>query len=245
MIYLSMLLQGVLTFLSPCILPMLPLYFSYLGADLSTEKTDKNQSKANFIFRVLAFISGFTTLFVALGAGASHLGKFLQNNLLFLQQIFGVLVILIGLSYIFSWGDYLMLFLQQGWAKLKTQLGLKEKENTAPKFEASNNLFSSYFMGMALASSWQACLSTQLAYALLLTGQQDTLLQGVFLLLVFSLGLGLPFLLFALFFQQVQSLFVFFKKHSQKIKIFSGVLIILMGIMMITGHFSQYLAILN
>lgn len=237
MIFLSIFLQGTLTFLSPCILPLLPLYFSYLGLDLSDEPNQK--SHFFFILKVISFILGFTTLFVLLGTGASQIGQFLQQHLRFIQQFFGLIIFLIGLSYFIAFKPYLFPLFSKFKLSECTFFNFSAKASP-PKKQGS--LISAYFMGMAIASSWQACLSTPLAFALIMAGQQETLLEGVFLLLAFSLGLGFPFFLFALFFRHVQSLFVFFKKHNAIFKYVAGAMMLVLGLLMLTGYFSQFMS---
>lgn len=232
----SVFLQGVFTFLSPCLLPMLPIYFSYLSADLASHlEKDEKLARKRFLLNTFAFVLGFSTLFVLLGASASRLGRFFITYQQTISQVLGFFVLLLGLMYFLPYQKNLFHLLQSS----KLFASFLEKNREESRFKLS----SCFFFGMAMACSWQACTSPQLAFALLLASQEQSLFQGVWLLILFSLGLAIPFMLFAYFFQQLSFVFQFLKRHGALLQKISGIFFILVGLFMIFGQFGHYLGL--
>lgn len=218
--YLISFLEGVITFISPCLLPMLPIYLTYFagGGQRSTVKTLTN---------ALGFVLGFTVLFVAMGALAGTLGGFLKTHQTLVNILSGCIVILFGLNYL-------------GVLKLNLFQGSRRKASTGDLGFLSSVLF-----GVIFSVGWTPCVGAFLGSALMLASQQGSMLAGMMLLLCYSLGLGVPFLMSALLIDQLKGAFNFIKTHYQAVNIICGSFLILVGIMMATGTLGRLLAILS
>jgi len=214
-------LEGVLTFVSPCILPMFPVFLMYL----SDESRLKGKS---LILNLLGFILGFTIVFVTLGATATAIGSLLSSNRLLLQRIGGIVIILFGLNMA---GFIHIPFLNR-------QSGLKMKRE-------GNGLISSLIFGIVFSFGWSPCLGTFLGSALILASNASTMLLGMFYLLVFSLGLGLPFFITGILFSKFESSFNFIKKHYGIITKISGIFLVLIGLLMVLNLFGYYQRLFN
>ncbi|PNT90401.1 cytochrome c biogenesis CcdA family protein [Clostridium thermosuccinogenes] len=215
--YLLTFTEGVLTFISPCILPMLPIYFSYLAGTSGNDKTQNAAGKSNLLTNSFAFVLGFTLVFVALGATVTTLGHFLINNRSLLQKISGLIMMVFGLSFM-------------GILNLKF---LNMEKRLDFKFEKLR-FFSSILFGMVFGFGWTPCLGTFLGSALALASSSKTITQGVLLLLVYSIGLGIPFILTSVLFEKVKGAFKLIQKHSRTISIVSGILLVIAGILVFT-----------
>ena len=216
--YIIAFLEGIITFISPCLLPMLPVYISYFagGAEHNTKKVIKN---------ALAFILGFTVVFVALGALAGSLGKLLAEYKTAVNIITGIIVIFFGLNFL-------------GVFKLNIFRGTKmaNKENMG--------FFSALLFGIVFSIGWTPCVGAFLGSALMLAASQGQVLEGVLMLLAYSIGLGIPFLVSAVLIDKLKGAFNFIKRHYNVINIISGSLLVLIGILMATGVFDMLLRFL-
>ena len=218
--YLISFLEGIITFISPCLLPMLPIYISYFaGGD--TKNTKKTLTGA------FGFVFGFTVVFIALGALAGTLGSFLKEYQTSVNVILGLIVILFGLNYL-------------GIFKLNIFQGGKRNFNTD-----NLNFFSAFLFGIIFSISWTPCVGAFLGSALMMASQQGKAITGMLMLLVYSLGLGIPFILSAVLIQKLKSTFDFIKRNYRIINAISGILLIIVGIMMATGTLGKLLAILS
>ena len=206
--YLISFFEGILTFISPCLLPMLPVYISYFaGGEANSKKTFKN---------ALGFILGFTILFTAMGALAGTLGSFLSKYQTAVNIVSGLIVVFFGLSFM----GVIKLNLFRGGGRMQTgDLGF----------------FSSILFGMVCSVGWTPCVGAVLGSALMLASQQGHVLEGTLMLLTYSLGLGIPFLLSAVLIDQLKGAFNFIKRHYTLINRICGGLLILIGILMATG----------
>jgi cytochrome c-type biogenesis protein len=206
--------EGILTFISPCILPMLPVYFIYL-AGASKEESDPGARRKNRIpVNAIGFVAGFTVLFVLLGAAASFMGSFLSEHRILLQRISGLVMVLFGLNFM---GVIRLRFLN---------------EEKRPGFNVEKmNFFRSILFGAVFGLGWTPCLGAFLGSALLLAGSSDTVLQGILLLLVYSIGLGIPFLLSSILFDSIKGAFAWINRHGRAIGILSGILLIAAGVL--------------
>ena len=213
-----MLVEGIMTFVSPCILPMVPVYILYLFGD-TTDRTV-------LIINTLGFIFGFTLIFMALGAGASALGGLLRSHQKLLQQISGIIIIIFGLIYL----DILSF----------NFLSDKGKVDYVPK---KTNFFRAMVFGAAFSSGWTPCAGPQIGVALTLAANSETLWTGVYYLFIFSMGLGIPFLITAIAYEQIKPLFNFIKKHFSVVKRISGLLMIFVGLALLLDVFSRYQAL--
>lgn len=208
--YVISFLEGVVTFISPCLLPMLPIYISYFagGGERSVKKTLRG---------ALGFVTGFTIVFVALGALAGTLGSLLKEYQTAVNIVSGLIVIFFGLNFL-------------GVFKLNLFKGSNHKVNTK-----NMGFFSAMLFGIIFSVSWTPCVGAFLGSALMLASQQGHVSEGVVMLLVYSLGLGIPFVLSAVLIDYLKSAFNWIKKHYKVINIVCGVLLILVGVLMATG----------
>lgn len=213
--------EGLLAFVSPCILPMLPVYIAYLAGQ-EQQEDGKNKS---LIFNTLGFILGFTIVFVAMGATATGIGRILQDYRLLIQRISGIIIIIFGLHYM---GVFKIGFLNKD-----TRFSGKEKTKNL-------TFITSILFGMAFSFGWTPCIGPLLGSALVLAANKATIFHGMLLLLVFSAGLGLPFFLSALILDKLKSVFNFIKKHMKVITIISGVLLILTGLALVFDVFGYW-----
>ncbi len=212
-------LEGIITFISPCLLPMLPVYISYFagGGERKTSKTLKNAS---------GFILGFTIMFVLMGALAGSFGRILNKYSVIVNIITGLIVIFFGLSFI-------------GVFKLNIFKGkiIAKTDNLG--------FFSSLLFGLVFSIGWTPCVGAFLGSALMMATSQGKVLEGVIMLLVYSLGLGIPFFISAILIDKLKGAFGFIKKHYKIINIVSGALLIAVGILMATGLLGKFISLLS
>ena len=218
--YLITFLEGIITLISPCLLPMLPIYVSYFagGGERSTGKT---------LSRALGFVLGFTLMFVAMGALAGTLGSFLTRHHTAVNIVLGLIVIAFGLNYL-------------GVFRLKLFRG---SGRTLEHRELS--FFSAVLFGIVFSVGWTPCVGAFLGSALALASQQGHVLAGMLMLLVYSLGLGLPFILSAVLIDRLKTAFDWIKRHYNIINTVCGVLLIAVGVLMATGTLGRLLAALS
>lgn len=218
--YVISFLEGVVTFISPCLLPMLPIYISYFagGGERSVKKT---------LSGALGFVTGFTIVFVALGALAGTLGGLLKEYQTAVNIVSGLVVIFFGLNFL-------------GVFKLNLFKGSNHKVNTK-----NMGFFSAMLFGIIFSVSWTPCVGAFLGSALMLASQQGHVGEGVVMLLVYSLGLGIPFVLSAVLIDYLKSAFNWIKKHYKVINIVCGVLLILVGVLMATGLIGRMFTLLS
>lgn len=218
--YIIAFLEGIITFISPCLLPMLPIYISYFagGESRTPQKTLKTAS---------GFVLGFTVVFVALGAMAGTLGGFLKSHQTVVNIVSGAVVILFGLHFM-------------GLFELSFFKGSRSNMDTSNMSFASAIVF-----GIIFSLGWTPCVGAFLGSALMMASQQGHVLAGMLMLLVYSLGLGVPFLLSAVLIDQMKSTFDWIKRHYTIINRISGAFLILVGIMMATGTMGRLMAWLS
>ena len=218
--YLISFLEGIITFLSPCLLPMLPIYISYFagGGERTTKKT---------LSGAAGFVLGFTLVFVAMGALAGTLGSFLIRYQTWVNLVGGLIVIVFGLNYM----DLLKLNLFKGIGRTMDMAG--------------GGFFQSALFGMVFSVGWTPCVGAFLGSALMLASQQGHVMEGMLMLLAYSLGLGIPFILSAVLIDYLKSAFNWIKKNYKVINIISGSLLVLIGILMATGTLGRLLALLS
>ena len=218
--YLISFLEGIITFISPCLLPMLPIYITYFagGGERTTLKTLRNAA---------GFVTGFTVVFVAMGALAGTLGSFLTRYQTWVNAIGGAIVILFGLNYM----GLLKLNLFRG-----SQRGLKTGEM---------GFWSAALFGMVFSIGWTPCVGAFLGSALMLASQQGHVLEGMGMLLCYSLGLGIPFLLSAVLIDKLKGAFNWIKAHYDAVNKVCGGVLVLIGVLMATGTLGRLLAALS
>lgn len=218
--YMISFLEGIITFISPCLLPMLPIYISYFagGGERSTKKTMKC---------ALGFILGFTIVFVSMGALAGTIGSFLKSHQQTVNIVSGVIVILFGLNFL-------------GILKINLFHGTKRSVDTTDL-----GFFTSALFGIIFSVGWTPCVGAFLGSALMLASQQGHVLTGMIMLLCYSLGLGIPFIISALLIDKLKSTFAFIKKNYRIINMVCGGFLIVIGILMATGAMGRFLALLS
>ena len=218
--YVISFLEGVVTFISPCLLPMLPIYISYFagGGERSVKKT---------LSGALGFVTGFTIVFVALGALAGTLGSLLKEYQTAVNIVSGLIVIFFGLNFL-------------GVFKLNLFKGSNHKVNTK-----NMGFFSAMLFGIIFSVSWTPCVGAFLGSALMLASQQGHVGEGVVMLLVYSLGLGIPFVLSAVLIDYLKFAFQWIKQHYGVINTVCGILLVLLGVLMATGMLGRLLALLS
>ena len=218
--YLISFLEGIITFLSPCLLPMLPIYISYFagGGERTIKKT---------LSGAAGFVLGFTIVFVAMGALAGTLGSFLIRYQTWVNLVGGLIVIVFGLNYM----DLLKLNLFKGIGRSMNMAG--------------GGFFQSALFGMVFSVGWTPCVGAFLGSALMLASQQGHVVEGSLMLLTYSLGLGVPFLVSALLIDQLKGAFNWVKSHYAVINKVCGGLLVLVGILMATGLLGRFLNLLS
>lgn len=214
-------LEGLLAFVSPCMLPMLPVYLMYLAAD--TE-----HGKRASVVNTVGFVCGFTAVFMALGATATAVGSLLNAHLLLLQRISGLVIMIFGLHFLG--------ILKLGFLDTEKKLNVQTKQR---------GFFGAVIFGAAFSMGWTPCLGPFLGSALLLAGNTDTVAAGVFYLFVFSMGLGVPYILAALFFTRIKVIFQQLRKRGSVIKVISGIVLVVAGILLMTDSFGYYAALFD
>ena len=218
--YIIAFLEGIITFISPCLLPMLPIYISYFagGGEQDTRKTLKCS---------LGFVTGFTLVFVILGALVGTIGSFLREYQTAVNVISGVIVIIFGLNYL-------------GVFKLNLFKGTGRSMNTD-----NMRFFSAMIFGMIFSIGWTPCVGAFLGSALMLASQQGHVLEGMLMLFVYSLGLGIPFVISAILIEYLKSAFNWIKRNYKVINLISGSFLILIGLMMATGTLGKLINFLS
>lgn len=218
--YIVSFLEGILTFISPCLLPMLPIYISYFagGGERSAKKT---------LTGAAGFVLGFAVVFMAMGALAGTVGSFLKSHQTAVNFISGLVVIFFGLNYL-------------GVFKLNLFRGRQKTMNTSDL-----GFFSAILFGVIFSIGWTPCVGAFLGSALMLASQQAHVLEGMLMLLVYSLGLGIPFLLSAVLIDRLKSTFTWIKRHYTVINIVCGCLLIAIGVLMATGLLGRLLTLLS
>jgi cytochrome c-type biogenesis protein len=209
---------GLLSFLSPCIIPLIPSYLTFIGGTTFQELSTGRYGRARVIARTLLFVLGFTLVFTALGIAMSGIGTFFGRTSRIVSYAAGAVIVLFGLNIIFDF-----------WKLLDTERRLHLERRPA-------GWFGSILVGMAFAAGWTPCVGPILASILFVAGTSGDVARGAFLLLAYSLGLGLPFvaagLFFGFFMRQVQRL----KPWLGAIRIASGLFLVALGILIILGR---------
>ena len=224
---------GLVSFLSPCVLPLVPGYISLVsGASVDDLKTDENpRVLGKVLLHSLLFIAGFSTVFISLGASASWLGQILLSRMSLLYRIAGVVIIIFGL--------HLTGILRIGILYRDKRFHSAGKPATA---------FGAFMIGLAFAFGWTPCIGPILAAILSLAASQETIRAGILLLVLYSMGLAVPFLLTSLGINKFLKFYNRFRVHLHQVEVFSGVVLIVLGAMIFTNQFTRlagYFAFLN
>jgi len=230
--YLISFLEGIITFISPCILPMIPIYILYFAGGNNSVTSDNANvvagKKSKVFVNALGFVLGFTAVFVALGALASVIGGLLLQQKTIVNIVTGLIVVIFGLNFI---GVFKIGFLN---SSKKVETDIKPL-----------GFFPALLFGLIFAVGWTPCVGAFLGSALSLAANSDTVVKGIMLLLVYSLGLGVPFLLSAVLIDRLKGVFGFIKKHYKIVNIICGSLLVIVGILMMTGLMDRMMTALN
>jgi cytochrome c-type biogenesis protein len=218
-------IAGLLSFLSPCVFPLIPSYITYITglsfADLQAEHPS-NKIRRQIIIHSLLFIAGFTCVFVLLGASATFVGGFLQEHMKIIRRVGGVLIILFGIHL-------------TGLVPIQFLLG--EKRVTIHSKPAG--YVGSFLIGVAFSAGWTPCIGPILASILMVAATEATVYHGIILLLAYSMGLAIPFFLAALAMHQFLIVFNRFKKYIRLFEIITGLFLVLVGIMVYGNYLSR------
>lgn len=219
MLYFISFLEGIITFISPCMLPMLPIYISYFagGRDLSAKRSLKN---------ALGFVFGFTLVFVSMGAFAGFVGGFLTRYKMWVNIVSGLVVAFFGLYFL-------------GVIRLNIFKGMKGDMSGKEL-----GFFSSLVFGLVFSVGWTPCVGASLGSALMMASQQGKVTTGIIMLLLYSMGLGIPFVLSAILIDKLKTAFGFIKSHYGIINTVCGIFLLITGILMATGLIGKYLGLL-
>lgn len=222
----GVLFAGLLSFLSPCVLPLVPPYLCFLaGTSLEQlengDEEDPALSRRVMLSSVL-FVAGFSTVFVMLGASASFVGRFILSNADILSKVAGVIVILFGLHFL---GVF--------------KLALVNREVRYHHDKKPPGILGAYLVGITFAFGWTPCIGPVLAVILAVASTQDTVGQGAFLLMIYSLGLGIPFILASLGVKPFLRFMARFRSHIGKVEKAMGGMLVVVGVMFITGSFTE------
>lgn len=216
-------IAGLLSFFSPCVLPLIPAYFTFISGFSLEELTDSRSKniRQRVVMSTLSFVVGFSVVFILLGASASYLGSLIQEGSQWIRIVGGALIILLGL--------HLTGLLPIQFLNVEKRLHVKQK----PLHFAG-----SFLVGMAFGAGWSPCIGPLLGSILILAGNQDTVGQGVFLLSMYSLGLALPFLIISVFVNWILRFLQSARRWIRPMNITAGVLLMAMGTVLITDRMS-------
>ncbi|MEC9342531.1 MAG: cytochrome c biogenesis protein CcdA [Pseudomonadota bacterium] len=218
-------LAGLLSFVSPCVLPIVPPYLAYLAgisfAELDSDTIEAGKAR-RIVLSSVAFVLGFSTVFIALGATASLIGQTIAQYFDILSVVAGVLIIIMGLHFL---GVF--------------RIALLYREARVQVDRGAAGAAGAYVMGLAFAFGWTPCVGPVLAAILFVAGAEDTALRGASLLTAYSLGIGIPFVLAGVFASRFIGWANRFKRHMHRVEMAMGALLVLTGLLFITGQMSR------
>jgi cytochrome c-type biogenesis protein len=222
---------GLISFLSPCVLPLIPSYMAFITG-ISLEELSKHENlkkvRMTVVWNSLLFIGGFSTIFIAMGASATFIGAFLQENIRWFEIIGGIVVIILGLHFV---GVFKLKFL--------------ERER---KFHMKNKplgFLGTFVVGMAFGAGWTPCVGPILGSILTLAATTQDVAKGIVLLVCYSLGLGIPFFLAGILINKFFEYFKAIRKYFKIITAVGGILLISVGVLLITGYFTAMFSYLS
>ena len=218
-------LEGIITFISPCILPMIPIYVSYFMKQDSA-KEEKTNTKA--IINSLGFIIGFTIIFTILGVISASLGILVRQYIKYLNILLGAIIIILGINFM----EVIKL------PFLNSSRGLKIKKKNF-------NFLSSLLFGIIFGITWSPCVGTFLATSLSIIAINGNILKGVILMITYCLGLGIPFCISTLLIDKLKNTFNYIKKHYKVINRVCGIFLCIIGILMMTGLIDKYFELIG
>ena len=220
--YVLSFLEGILTFISPCLLPMLPVYVSYFTG--GSKDGDKQRT---VLFNSVGFVLGFTIIFVIIGAFAASAGMFFLRFGRVVDVVTGLVVVLFGLNYM-------------GVLKLGL-FNFSNRKLSSGVLAKPLNFSSAFIFGAIFSIAWTPCVGAFLGAALVRASQSGSVLEGMLMLFVYAMGLGIPLIVSAVLLHKLKSAFAFIQRHYRIINIISGMFLVLVGILMMTGWFGVFL----
>ncbi|RLC03374.1 MAG: cytochrome c biogenesis protein CcdA [Deltaproteobacteria bacterium] len=219
--YPAALFAGLLSFFSPCILPLIPAYFSFItGLSLDELTENKKETRRKVFLSTLFYVAGFSFIFILFGASASFLGGFVSQYSWVIRYLGGGIILIFGL--------HLLGLINIKGFNFEKRIHVKEKPL---------HLMGTFVIGMAFGAGWSPCIGPMLGSILIVAGNQDTIIKGIFLLAVYSAGLAIPFLVMSFF---INSILEIMKRATKFIGVFnkiSGILLILIGLLLIFDKF--------
>ena len=217
------LLGGLISFASPCVLPIVPPYLAYMGGVSMDDMSATGQARRRVVLAALFFVLGLSTVFILLGFTASSFGRLFLSNQDWFVSGGGVLVMVFGAHFLGV-----------------IRIGLLDREARIEGGDHGGSAFGAYILGLAFAFGWTPCLGPILGTILALAADTATPAKGVILLATYAAGLGIPFVLVAVFFPCLKGLMGWMKRHMMRIERIMGVLLWTVGLMMVTGQFTQF-----
>ncbi len=214
------LFAGLISFLSPCVLPIVPPYLAYMSG---VSVTDLSEGRNRAILPALFFVMGLSTVFLFLGFTASAIGSVFLSYQDWFNTIAGIVVMIFGAHFV---GVY--------------RIGFLDREARMDVGDKGGSAFGAYILGLAFAFGWTPCIGPQLGAILSLAASEASLTKGTVLLAVYAAGLGIPFLLFAAFLPRLGGLLSWMKRHMERIERIMGLLLWTIGLLMLTGGFSAF-----
>jgi cytochrome c-type biogenesis protein len=212
---------GLLSFLSPCVLPVVPPYLAYMSGISMSEMTSATEARKRVILPALFFVMGLSTIFLLLGFAASKLGIFFLSNQEWFNRIAGIIVITFGLHFL---GLIRIPFLM--------------REARLDAGDQGGSAFGAFLLGLAFAAGWTPCNGPILSGILTMVAREADVTRGLYLMGIYSIGLGLPFLLSAIFITRAIGLMRRLRPHMRKIEIAMGALLVIVGLLLFTSSLS-------
>ena len=221
------LVAGLLSFLSPCVLPIVPPYLAYMGGismrDLADTEADHRAARRRTLLAAAFFVLGLSTVFLLLGFAATALGRAIGAWMDWFNFAAGIVIMVFGAHFLGV-----------------IRIGFLNREMRMDAGDRGGSAFGAYLLGLAFAFGWTPCIGPQLGMILSLATQDGSYTRGLGLLAIYALGLGIPFLLVAAFFPRLTGAIGFFKRHMDRIERIMGLLLWTIGLLMLTGGFSQF-----
>ncbi len=216
-------LAGILSFLSPCVLPVVPPYLAYMGGVSVSEMEQTTQARRRVFLSAVFFVLGLSTVFLLLGLAFSQMGRMLLQVQDWFIVVAGAVIMILGAHFV---GVF--------------RIGFLDRELRVDAGDKGGSAFGAYLLGLAFAFGWTPCLGPILGAILSLAASEGDVSRGTVLLAVYALGLGIPFLLVAAFFPRLKGVMGWMKRHMDRIEKASGLLLWTVGLMMITGQFAAF-----
>ncbi len=220
---------GLLSFLSPCVLPIVPPYLAYMGGITVTEMQEAESAKRRrALFSAVFFVLGLSTVFIIMGFTASAFGRFFLSNQDWFVSAAGIVIMIFGAHFL---GIY--------------RIGFMDREIRMDAGDRGGSAFGAYVLGLAFAFGWTPCIGPILGSILSIAASEADVARGTTLLAAYAIGLGVPFLLVAAFFPRLTGLMAWMRRHMERIERIMGLLLWTVGLLMLTGIFTDFAWWLN